>query len=93
MADKIRKHIIFHGQVQGVGFRWHATNFANVNSLTGWVQNLPDGTVEMEVQGTEEKISALIGYMGQRNYVVIERLEMESLPVNDKEWSFHERGW
>lgn len=54
-SEKIRKHIVFHGRVQGVGFRWHATNFANSISLTGWIQNLEDGTVEMEVQGTEEK--------------------------------------
>ena len=53
MQTKIRKHIIFYGRVQGVGFRYYAVNKANQLGLTGWVRNLPDGTVEMEVQGNE----------------------------------------
>ena len=48
---KVRKHIYFSGQVQGVGFRYRATNAARANGLTGWVDNLWDGRVEMEVQG------------------------------------------
>lgn len=93
MADKIRKHIIFYGRVQGVGFRWHAKNFANANGLTGWVQNLEDGTVEMEVQGTEEKIDRLISYMENRDYVFIENMDCKSLPLESNEWEFRERGW
>lgn len=93
MADKIRKHIIFYGRVQGVGFRWHATSFANSTGLTGWVQNLEDGTVEMEVQGTEEKIDKLVTYMEGRNYVLIEKMDSKSLPLEKDEWEFRERGW
>ena len=47
----VRKHIYFSGQVQGVGFRYRAKNAARANDLTGWVDNLWDGRVEMEVQG------------------------------------------
>lgn len=47
MQTKIRKHIVFYGRVQGVGFRYYAVNKANQLGLTGWVKNLPDGTVEM----------------------------------------------
>lgn len=50
MQTKIRKHIVFYGRVQGVGFRYYAVNKANQLGLTGWVKNLPNGTVEMEVQ-------------------------------------------
>ncbi len=63
MSEKIRQHIIFSARVQGVGFRWHASNFARLEGLTGWVRNLDDGTVEMEVQGSEIKIGKLIQYM------------------------------
>ena len=42
---KVRKHIYFSGQVQGVGFRYRATNAARANDLTGWVDNLWDGRV------------------------------------------------
>lgn len=40
MQTKIRKHIVFYGRVQGVGFRYYAVNKANQLGLTGWVKNL-----------------------------------------------------
>ena len=52
MAD-VRKHMIFHGRVQGVGFRYTAKYLARSMNLTGWVKNEYDGTVVMEVQGRE----------------------------------------
>lgn len=91
--QKIRRHIIFHGRVQGVGFRWHARTFASQTGLTGWVQNLEDGTVEMEVQGTKEKIQRLLDYMDGRQYVMIEKIESSLIPTVESEWTFHERGW
>lgn len=56
---KVRKHIYFSGQVQGVGFRYRATNAARANGLTGWVDNLWDGRVEMEVQGELSQIEEM----------------------------------
>jgi len=50
------KHIIFIGRVQGIGFRFTAHNMANRHRLTGWVRNLPDGTVEMLAQGLSDDI-------------------------------------
>ena len=52
----IRKHLIFSGRVQGVGFRYRAMNIAQMLGLTGWVKNRWDGKVEMEVQGKREEI-------------------------------------
>lgn len=93
MADKIRQHIIFSGRVQGVGFRWHSKICAGSLGLTGWVQNLEDGTVEMEVQGTEEKIARLIMYMEQRPYVEIDGMKVKTIPLESNEAGFMERGW
>ena len=59
MAD-VRKHMIFHGRVQGVGFRYTAKYLARSMNLTGWVKNEYDGTVVMEVQGREAMIFELI---------------------------------
>lgn len=50
------RHIIFVGQVQGVGFRFTAFNTANRFRLTGWVRNLPDGAVGMIAQGSNDDI-------------------------------------
>ena len=50
------RRIIVRGRVQGVGFRWHALRLAAGLPLTGWVRNLPDGSVECFVQGEEAAI-------------------------------------
>lgn len=47
-----RYFLRWEGQVQGVGFRFTNTNLAQARSLTGWVRNMEDGSVEMELQGT-----------------------------------------
>ena len=56
----IRKHIFFTGRVQGVGFRYQSAYYARSLGLTGWVRNLSDGRVEMEVQGRETLINQLL---------------------------------
>lgn len=67
MADIVRKHIIFHGSVQGVGFRYYSEHKANQLRLTGWVKNLYNGDVEMEVQGQETAIEELVSFlMGEK---------------------------
>ena len=90
MQTKIRKHIIFYGRVQGVGFRYYAVNKANQLGLTGWVRNLPEGTVEMEVQGEEPLIDQLIIFLQNRTYIWIERLDAKSIPLGDDSY-FEER--
>lgn len=52
-----RVKFIASGRVQGVGFRSFACRVASSLQLVGWAKNLPDGTVEMLVEGDEEKIS------------------------------------
>ena len=74
----VRKHIIFSGRVQGVGFRY-----------TAWVKNLWDGDVEMEVQGDEASISRLVERLHEGRFIRIERMETEVIPVI-KESSFRE---
>lgn len=90
MQTKVRKHIVFYGRVQGVGFRYYAVNKANQLGLTGWVKNLPDGTVEMEVQGEEPLIDQLIIFLQNRTYIWIEKLDARSIPLLDDS-SFQER--
>ncbi|MBQ1566443.1 MAG: acylphosphatase [Erysipelotrichaceae bacterium] len=48
-----RYYIIYEGIVQGVGFRWKLMNIANRHNLTGYVRNLDNGNVEVEVQGSD----------------------------------------
>lgn len=50
----MRRHLFYSGRVQGVGFRYTAQRIAQGFAVTGWVRNLPDGRVEMMVEGGEE---------------------------------------
>ena len=88
---KVRKHIYFSGQVQGVGFRYRATNAARANGLTGWVDNLWDGRVEMEVQGELSEIREMIREIQDGSFICIEDYQMEDLPVTEEEWGFYAR--
>ena len=47
------------GMVQGVGFRWYVARHARAIGLTGYARNLPDGTVEVVVDGPEESLPEL----------------------------------
>lgn len=84
----IRKHIIFHGRVQGVGFRYWSCMIATELGLTGWVKNLSDGTVKMEVQGSGMMISRLIHRLHNQRFVEITDMETTSIPVKENEFSF-----
>ena len=55
-----RAHVIFSGFVQGVGFRYTTRMLASGYGVTGWVRNLPDGTVELEAQGKKEEVRTFI---------------------------------
>ncbi|MFT4006009.1 MAG: acylphosphatase [Lacrimispora sp.] len=79
--DKIRKHIFVDGRVQGVGFRFRTQHYAAGLGLTGWVRNLDDGRVEMELQGTEEEMNRLFSYLRQDRYIAIDEYEEERIPV------------
>jgi acylphosphatase len=55
-----RVHLIITGFVHGVGFRYNARRKARLANLSGYSRNLPDRTVEIEVQGTPEAVDDFI---------------------------------
>ena len=85
----IRQHIVFHGWVQGVGFRYRAIHAAALYGATGWVRNEDDGTVTMEIQGTDDQISDVIQAIERGSFVRIEKMDVRKIPVIDHEHSFH----
>ena len=78
---KARKRIYFSGRVQGVGFRFTADGLARQLGLTGYVKNLYDGRVEMEVQGAEDAIAQMLAELRTDRYIRIERVDMTDKPV------------
>jgi acylphosphatase len=61
----MRLKLIISGRVQGVCYRWFTRDTAVELGLTGWVRNLPDGTVEAVVEGEKEKLEQLLGWCKQ----------------------------
>jgi acylphosphatase len=57
-----RVRAIVAGRVQGVGFRAATVVEARAYGLTGWVRNLDDGSVELEAQGDEARVGALLAW-------------------------------
>ena len=55
-----RAHILYFGQVQGVGFRYTAQDIAMSLSITGWVKNLEDGRVEIVAEGKEKDLNEFL---------------------------------
>ena len=53
-------HIIVHGFVQGVGFRYYTQTYAVKLGIGGWVRNKADGTVEIWAEGRADKLQAFI---------------------------------
>ena len=84
----LRRHMTFHGWVQGVGFRYRARHAAERYGCTGWVRNEWDGSVTMEIQGTEEAIDQVILAIEAGRYVRIENLEVKTVPVDPEERGF-----
>ena len=89
--NMLRKHITFYGWVQGVGFRYRAHHAAQLYGCTGWVRNEWDGSVVMEIQGTEEAIGKVIQAIEAGKYVRIEKMESRMIPVDPEERGFKTR--
>ena len=60
------EQILFSGTVQGIGFRWTAELMARDLPVTGFVQNLVDGRVEIIATGETVSISQLISRLADR---------------------------
>jgi len=52
--------VFYEGNVQGVGFRWSVRHIAKGFDVMGWVQNLPDGRVELQVGGDDSEVNAFL---------------------------------
>ncbi len=78
---EIRKRMVFHGRVQGVGFRYISRHLAQSLGLTGWVKNEWDGTVLMEVQGREQLIYKLMKGLNRNTFIEVEWVDSEDIPL------------
>jgi acylphosphatase len=88
------KHIVVHGMVQGVGFRWFVQRIGSRLSLTGNVRNLPDSTVEIIVEGNAREIREFIETITKGPSLSrVERLEVHNITPSGSYRSFLIEGW
>ncbi len=76
-------NVKYYGLVQGIGFRAHIKRKALDYALTGWVKNLPDGSVEAIFCGDERSIGIVINYSLKIPGSRIERYEKIPITVRD----------
>jgi acylphosphatase len=79
----MRCEVVFHGRVQGVGFRMTARNIARQEGLVGWVRNEPDGTVRMVAQGDHDRVGRLLSRLKEQMVSNIRRADVTE--HNDKD--------
>jgi acylphosphatase len=84
----VARQIIFTGRVQGVGFRFTAHRIANRHMLTGFVRNLPDGSVEMLAQGRLQDIDDCIADLKAALPGHIKETKTTDLPPDPRQTKF-----
>ena len=61
--ERQQLHAIVHGRVQGVSFRYYTHEAAVRRRVTGWVRNLPNGTVEVTAEGLRSQLDELLAFL------------------------------
>lgn len=89
MTDVKRYKAILTGRVQGVGLRFFTMENASKLGLTGWVKNMADGTVHLEVQGEDSVITKFVSIIKKGNFIInVETFDAEEIPVIEEEKAF-----
>ena len=73
---------VVSGHVQGVGYRWFVRELASAAGLSGSATNLPDGRVEVVVEGPEDAVAALVAALdGPRAPGSVRRVDRHAAEV------------
>jgi acylphosphatase len=75
MADVHHESVVFSGHVQGVGFRFSVLQVAREFDVTGYVTNLADGRVQLEVEGSATEITAFVDAVQEKMHGYIRKVE------------------
>ena len=76
--------IYFSGTVQGVGFRYVTHRIASGFDVSGYVRNLPDGRVLVDVEGDKKIIEEFINTIKEKMCGYIRNVEINDvIPGNE----------
>lgn len=79
--SNVRRHVLFAGHVQGVGFRFTVRSLATDRPITGWVRNLPDGRVEMVAESAPAELDRFIDAIQAAMRGYIRNMEVDESPA------------
>jgi acylphosphatase len=79
--NPVCRHLLIHGQVQGVYYRGSMVQEARRLDVAGWVRNRRDGTVEALVAGDAASVQALVDWAHRGpDQARVERVEVAAVP-------------
>ena len=78
-----RRTCYFSGRVQGVGFRYTVHNLAMPHNVRGYVRNLPDGRVELVMEGPDGDMTDLVDAIRQKLGPFIRQVDTQTEPATN----------
>ena len=76
------------GEVQGIGYRYFVSKETQKLNLTGWVRNLPDGNVEITVEGEQNILENFVNILKTKHlYARIDDMKISKTEITKKEFS------
>ena len=91
-TSEMRLKAVIKGEVQGVGFRWAVQSQAGQLGLTGYAENLPDGSVRVEAEGAPDRLDQLEAFLHQGpRWAEVQSLDTERTPATGEFRRFEAR--
>ena len=78
-----RRRVWYDGRVQGVGFRYTALSLAGGFPIAGYVRNLPDGRVELLVEGDAAAVASFLDALDREMGHHIQDVQAQALPIDE----------
>jgi acylphosphatase len=92
MNQPERLKAVIRGEVQGVGFRWSVQRQAHELGLTGYAENLPDGSVRVEAEGDPDRLDQLEAFLRQGpRWAEVASLDSQRVPATGEFHYFEAR--
>jgi acylphosphatase len=80
MPDVHHETVYFAGRVQGVGFRYTALQVAREFEVAGYVTNLGDGRVQIEIEGRRSEVEAFLASVQERMHGHVRTVDRHPSP-------------
>lgn len=87
----IRRRVLFHGRVQGVGFRYTTASIARRHPVVGFVRNLPDGSVELVAEADASALDQFVADIASEFAGNIRQQEAHEIERDEAFDGFHIR--